>query len=42
MRLQELVHQLEILGDPVDDKMEILKFLHIDVQADSAIDRELA
>jgi hypothetical protein len=29
MRLQELVHQLEILGDPVDDKMVILKFLRV-------------
>jgi hypothetical protein len=29
MRLQDLVHQLEVLGDPVDDKMVILKFLRV-------------
>jgi hypothetical protein len=27
MRLQELVHKLEVLGDPINDKMVILKFL---------------
>jgi hypothetical protein len=29
MRLQELVHQLEVLGDPVDNKMVILKVLRV-------------
>jgi hypothetical protein len=29
LRLQELTHQLEVLGDPVDDKKVILKFLRV-------------
>jgi hypothetical protein len=29
MRLQELVHQMEVLGDPVDDKKVILKYLRV-------------
>ncbi|XP_071676689.1 uncharacterized protein [Lolium perenne] len=29
MRLQDLVHQMEVLGDPVDDKKIILKYLHV-------------
>lgn len=29
LRLQELVHQLDVHGDPIDDKKVILKYLHI-------------
>jgi hypothetical protein len=29
IRLQELVHQMEVFGDPVDDKKVILKYLRI-------------
>jgi DNA-binding ferritin-like protein len=29
MRLQDLVHQMEVLGDPVDDKKIILKYLRV-------------
>jgi hypothetical protein len=29
MCLQELVHQLDVLGDPVDDKKVIRKYLHV-------------
>jgi hypothetical protein len=29
MRLQDLVHQMEVLGDPVDDKKVILKYMCI-------------
>jgi hypothetical protein len=29
MRLQELVHQLDVLGDPVDDKKVIRKYLRV-------------
>jgi hypothetical protein len=29
MRLQDLVHQMEVLGDPVDDKKVILKYLRV-------------
>jgi hypothetical protein len=39
LRLQELVHQLDIHGDPIDDKKVILKYLHRaeEVQADGTV-----